>query len=163
MKSTSRRSLTPLAILAAWCLGCGTTYSPRESGRIHFLMSGTGEDVIEKDGKTYKVRGFSRDLALAVSGNPAAEEHANIFVSRQRVAIGLELLASAAILAGWVFLYSAITMDPTSIDRRRTAITSLSMFAIGAASGIGGGIVDATSRGHLEDAVNIYNDDAARR
>jgi hypothetical protein len=143
-------------------MGCATTYAPRETGRIHFLTSGKGEEVIEKDGKKYSMDIFSGELVDAVSGNPAAEEHARTSVRRQRIGGGLAILAGLSVLAGYVTIAMTLTADPRRIDRRTTAIAGFSMLFGGVACGIGAGIMAATGEGHFYDAVNIYNDDVWR-
>ena len=99
-KTAIQRALAPVAIGAVLSMGCGTTYSPRETGRISLVMSGLGEEVLKKNGKDYKIGGFSGDLIEAVSGNRAAEAHARKFVRRQRISTSLGILAGVALFVG---------------------------------------------------------------
>ena len=75
MKATIRSVLTPAAICAIMSMGCATTYSPRETGRIHFLTSGKGEEVMEKDGKKYSMDIFSGATAKGGAALMREEVH----------------------------------------------------------------------------------------
>jgi hypothetical protein len=98
MRIGIRGLLRPVAAsLAILTVGCGTTYSPREPGRIYFAIS-RQDEILVKDGKKFSLSAFSGDLAEAVSGNPAAEKHARTYVRRQRIAGVLGGLGLAAIL-----------------------------------------------------------------
>jgi hypothetical protein len=163
MKKTLQRTISPLVIGAMLSVGCATSYAPQEPGRIHFLISSKGEDVLEKDGRTYNMGALSGDLLEAVSGSPAAEAHARTFVHRQRIAGGLAILALGALVPGYLLLAEGITGDPQSIDRRRTAIAGLSTILGSCAALMIAVTIGATSERHLYDAINIYNDDIARR
>jgi hypothetical protein len=163
MKMPIQRILTPVLISAIVSMGCATSYTPQEPGRIYFLTSGKGDLVFGKDGKTYRTEWTSSDILEAVSGNPAAEEHARTFVSRQRTAGVMVILAGVGLIVGYTLLYAGITGDPDRIDRRTTAIAGVSTLLGSFASFIGGLTVGVTSEGHLYDAINIYNDDVSRR
>jgi hypothetical protein len=163
MKMPIQRILTPVLISAIVSMGCATSYSPQEPGRIYFLTSGKGDLVFAKDGKTYSSQWTSSDILEAVSGNKAAEEHARTFVRRQWTAGAMVILAGVGLVVGYTLLYAGITGDPNSIDRRATAIAGVSTLLGSCASLIGGVTVGATSESHLYDAINIYNDDVSRR
>jgi hypothetical protein len=143
---------TFVAICATLSLGCASGYSPREPGRIHIV----GSSTLEKDGRLYGMTGFSSDPIEAVSGNPAAEEHARTFVHRRQtmaILIPLELavgISGAVLVAG----------GPNDRARNATA-AGLALGSVVAA--IVSVAVLAGARTHLYDAINIYNDDVARR
>jgi hypothetical protein len=161
MKTTITRALTPVVVYAVLSMGCGTSYSSREPGRIHYVLSSTGEETIEKDGRIYKLSPFSGDLAKAVSGNKVAEEHARKYVHRQRVAGGLAIVAGIALIVAYIGVAESITGVPE--NRPRAAIIGYSS-ALGAmAAVVGAGIVGETGMGDLYDAINVYNDDVRRR
>jgi hypothetical protein len=159
MTTSIRRTLASVLIAALVSMGCASTYTPQEPGRIHFLAAGKGQLVLEKDGKTYESKWYSADLVDLVSGHPAAEEHARTFVRRQRIGGALTIVGVAGLLVGYVLMATAITSDPRSIDRRQTAIVGVSTLLASCASLIGGLALGASGQGHLYDAVNIHNDD----
>jgi hypothetical protein len=51
MTATIREVLTPVLISAVLSMGCGTGYSPREPGRLNFVLAVGGEEALEKYGK----------------------------------------------------------------------------------------------------------------
>jgi len=79
MTAAIREVLTPVLISAVLSMECGTGYSPREPGRLNFVLAVGGEEALEKYGKQERVQGFPGDLVEAVAGNPAAEEHARTY------------------------------------------------------------------------------------
>jgi len=109
-KLAMRRAVAALAICAA---GCGTTYSPREPGRVHVVMTNTGEEVLERDGKTYPIEIFSTSVMGAVAGNPAAEDVMRTHVSRSRTAGGLGILSAVVTPIGFLML-AASAGDPST-------------------------------------------------
>jgi hypothetical protein len=149
---TVGRALPTIAVLAALSLGCASVYTPREPGRIHVVKSGAFM-ALEKDGKTYATSGLWRDPIDAVSGNPRAEERARTFVSRTRLATVLMVIGAA----GFVATFAALA----AIDRSRVEQRAIPLgIAVGASGSLLAGLgVLATSRHHLYDAVNIYNDE----
>ena len=163
MKITIQKILAPVAICAGVSSGCATSYSPREPGRISFVME-AGHEVLEKDGKKYNVGGFSGDLIQAVSGNPAAEEHARTYVRRQRSAAGLTIGFIGGLLVGDVLVALAMADPAPGVekDRRPLGYTGLSLLAGGVACLIGA-LILGPPEGHLYDAINIYNDGVAQR
>lgn len=170
MRRTLQGILAPVVLAVVSSMGCGTTYLPREPNRIHVVLNAGGQEVFEKDGKTYDVRGFSAGLLEAVQGNPAAEEHARTYVRRQRIANGLTIVAATALVIGYVSLaflvgpYDSTTegSGPDPHARKVLMITMSSALALGLASMTGSAIASQPLEGHLYDAVNIYNDGAAR-
>jgi hypothetical protein len=170
MNSSLQRALAPVLILAVLSMGCGTSYAPREPGRINFVLTTGGEEALEKDGKRYKIGGFSGDLSEAVKGNPAAEEHARAYVRRERIATGLAILGGGALGIGYLsFALLVGPYDSTAEGggpgpeaRRTLMITMTSGLVVWAVSLIGAGINYYAAEGHLLDAVNVYNDDAAK-
>jgi hypothetical protein len=161
MRIGIRGLLRPVAAsLAILSVGCGTTYSPREPGRIYFAIS-RQDEILMKDGKKFSLSAFSGDLAEAVSGNPAAEEHARTYVRRQRIAGVLGGLGLAALVPAYVCWAESITGVP---ENRRSMEAAASLFALGFLVGIASAaIVGESGMGHLYDAINIYNDDLSRR
>jgi hypothetical protein len=172
MKTAIQSILTPVAIYAVLSLGCGTSYSPREPGRLNFVMSGTGEEALEKDGKRYRVQGFSDELVEAVRGNSAAEEHARRFVHHQRLASGFAIATAVALGFAVIFLAASMAEPAGTVSPEPTP-TQDNGWKLGLASGIAaliaggtltGAVVNSHSaEGHLYDAINIYNDDVARK
>lgn len=171
MKITIQRIFTPVAISAVLSTGCATSYSPREPGRISFVME-AGHEVLEKDGKKYSLGGFSKDLIQAVSGNPAAEEHARTFVRRQRTATGLAIAAGVAFAVGDILVAFAMA-EPVGgqeganrgVDsdvRLTLGYTGLSLL-VGSLVSLTVAAILGSPQGHLYDAVNIYNDGVAQR
>jgi hypothetical protein len=88
MKNALRNAAIPVAILAVLGEGCATTYAPRNTGRIHMVMSSKGEEAVEKDGKRFTFGVFTGNLADAVSSNPAAEEQMDSYIRHKRAAGG---------------------------------------------------------------------------
>jgi hypothetical protein len=170
MKTSIRGMLRPVAILALLGMGCGTSYSPRAPGRINFLLSARGEEVLEKDGRTYKIGGFSSDLVEAVSGNPAAEKHARTYVHHQQISHGLAIVTTVALMVG-VFLLAMSTAEPAGNvlpedhhdQRVNLQIASAVAGVIGAAALTGAAVNGDTAQSNLHDAVNIYNDDVSTK
>jgi hypothetical protein len=173
MKMPIQRILAAVLISAIVSMGCATSYSPQEPGRIYFLTSGKGDLVFAKDGKTYNAQWTSSDIREAVAGNQAAEEHARTFVRRQRIAGTLAILAGVGLVLGFAVLaFSAAEPagagpGPVTDDHGDTArnmrIAAFTMLLGSVASRAGGVTVGATSEAHLYDAINIYNDDVFRR
>jgi hypothetical protein len=171
MRTKIRNLLAPVAIYAAFSLGCGTSYSPREPGRINFVLNVAGDEVLEKNGKTYRFGGFSGDLVEAVSGNPAAEEHARRHVELQRRASGLAI-ATGVVLGVALVCFVGGAAEPaggtkpeTSAPRYGTTLLLVSGLATLVAAGTLTASVSSalSSEGHLYDAVNIYNDAVGRQ
>jgi hypothetical protein len=168
MRTTIQRALTPVVISAVMSMGCSTTYAPREPGRISLVMSG-GEEVLEKDGKEYKIGGFSRDLIEAVSGSRAAEEHARAYVRRQRLSRGLAIFSGVAFVAGSLLVAFAMA-EPVSPEKtgpdpnlqRNLGIAGVSLL-LGSLVSLAGAVALDLPEGDLLDAINIYNDDVASR
>jgi hypothetical protein len=168
VKTAIQRALAPVAIGAVLSMGCGTTYAPRESGRISLVMSG-GEEVLEKDGKEYKIGGFSRDLIEAVSGSKAAEEHARAYVGRQRLSRGLAILTGVAMAVGTCLVAFAMA-EPVSPEKtgpdpnlqRNLGIAGVSL-VLGSLVSAAGAVALYLPEGDLLDAINIYNDDVASK
>jgi hypothetical protein len=151
---SSRKISTLVAICSALGVGCASSYTPREPGRIHFVRTAGGR-VLEKDGKRYGMSGLASDPILAVSGNPAAEEHARTFVSRTQTS-GIVFLLGVAVAVPGLALN---TTEPGHMDRKIAARGSA---GAGMAAAMGALIAIVLSRHHLYDAVNIYNDGIER-
>jgi hypothetical protein len=169
MRAALQRALAPVAIAAVLSLGCSTTYAPGEPGRISLVMSGLGEEALKKDGKDYKIGGFSGDLLEAVSGNSAAEAHARKYVRRQRISTSLGILTGVALLVGacLVAFGMAEPMDsdkPVSDSNLRMYVgyAGLSLL-LGSLVSAAGAAALGIPEGDLHDAINIYNDDVASR
>jgi hypothetical protein len=155
MSMTGQRFSTLVTICAALSVGCASSYSPREPGRINVVLVG-GSRVLEKDGKLYSMSGLSIDPIEAVSGNPLAEAHARTFVSRRQTAGVLILVGLASMGAGLALNTSEPGHTGQKIAARGTAIVSV-------AAVMGSLFVFVFARSHLYDAINIYNDDVFRR
>jgi hypothetical protein len=128
--------------------GCATSYRPQDSGRVSFVLDGPGISLY-KDGHRYGASGLSSDPIRAVTGNPAAEEHARVFVQRSRIWAILTAVAVAS-------LATAIAVNPSGNGGHRDMSAALAV--TGFASLTGGAVVGATGLSHIYDAVNIYND-----
>jgi hypothetical protein len=169
MKSTVRRTVAPVLMVTLLSVGCGTSYSPREPGRISFVLTGQGEEALEKDGKRYKIGGFSEDLVEAVRGNAAAEEQARSSVHQQRVATGLTILGGTGLALGYLsFAFLVGPYDssdgggPSPKARRNLMITMSSGLLVALVALAGAGRYSQQAQAQLLDAVNIYNEDASR-
>jgi hypothetical protein len=147
MKVTSK---IPVVVLLSMTLGCASSYTPREPGRISIAKT-TGGAVLVKDGRRYNMGGLSGEVIEAVSGNPSAENEARTYVHRTRTGVGLFTLGIVSLVAGGVMLKHG--------DGHQTRN--------GVAIGLEVGWVVAwiaslatlsTGQGHFWDAVNIYND-----
>jgi hypothetical protein len=163
-----QRIFTPVMISAIVSMGCATSYSPQEPGRIYFLTSAKGDLVFGKDGKTRNAEWTSKDILEAVSGNPAAEEHARTFVRRQRTAGTLAILAGVGILLGLTVL-AVSAGEPSGsgtddhVDTARSMQIAASSILLGSLVSFASALtVGATSESHLYDAINIYNDGVSR-
>ena len=154
MIRTSRRFPLLVTIWATLSVGCATSYSPREPGRIHVVTTAGGR-LLEKDGKRYGMFGLSSDPIEAVSGNPAAEEHARTFVHRRRTGGALFLLGIATSVAA----AALVADEPVDSDRRTAAVGIICASMVTA---LVSGLVAAFAQTHLYDAINIYNDDVSR-
>lgn len=152
--------------------GCATEYVPRHNGRIHFVMSGKGDSLLEKNGKTFPVRdmGYSEEVVDAFADNPAAEAHARIYVNRERTAATMAIIAGITIvLGGLTVAFNAAEptrgLPPEDSAGRRTGMmwTGLSSMGVGALLGFGAAIVAGSAPPHLLDAVNIYNAQVSTR
>ena len=155
MSMTGQRFSTLVTICAALSVGCASSYSPREPGRINVVLVG-GSRVLEKDGRLYNMSGLWSDPIEAVSGHPLAEEHARIFVSRRQTAGVLILLGLASMGAG----LALNTSEPGHAGQKIAAegITTVSLVTV-----LGSLFVFVFARSHIYDAINIYNDDVFRR
>jgi hypothetical protein len=157
-----------VALSVLLLMGCGTSYRPRETGRITFVLTPTGDEALEKDGKRYGIGGFSGDLVEAVTGNVAAEEQARNYVHQRRVGSGLLGLGIVAMLVGYTsfaFLvgpYDSDTGGPGPQARRNLLIAMTSGLLVGVVSLALGSRQLLSAEGRLYDAVNIYNDGAGR-
>jgi hypothetical protein len=157
-----------VAVLAICAVGCGTTYSPREPGWVHIVMANQGEEVLERDGKTYPIEIFSASVMGAVAGNPAAEDVMRTYVSRSRTAGGLGILSAVVSPIGLALL--ALSAGEPSTSRTEQAAHARTEFAIagattmlvGLAALVGAAIVAGTGEKYLYDAINVYNDGSAR-
>ena len=155
------------ALLAAGCLG--TTYTPREPGRIHFLMNYKGNDVLQKDGQKYPLEevGASQDLLAAFRGNPAAEEHARGYLHHQHNAKLLAIVTGVTFAVDMFCLALLATPPdgPVGPDyqgfRLGLGITTGALTIGWAATLFGVGREVERGKAHLYDAINVYNDGAA--
>jgi hypothetical protein len=155
MKTAGQRFPTLVAIWATLSVGCASSYPPQEPGRIHVVLA-EGRRALEKDGKLYSMSWFSNDPIVAVAGHPVAEEHARTFVNRRRNAAVMILFGVASMLAGGAL----ITNEPGHTGQRGAAI---GIICVSELSLIGGLIAFSSTKPHLYDAINIYNDDVSRR
>ncbi len=169
MKTAIPRAVAPVLVVTLLSMGCGTSYQPQERGRISFVLTGNGDEILERDGQRYKIDGLSGRLVEAVKGNVAAEEQARAHIHDDRVGTGLVILGVTSLVVGYVsfaFLvgpYSSSDGEgPSPAARRNLMITMSSGLLVGLASLIGAGRYSQQSEAHLLDAVNIYNEDASR-
>jgi hypothetical protein len=157
---------TPVAIYAILSAGCATNYSPREPGRLHFVLNHGGEEALERDGQKYPLGGFSGgQLLAAVNGNPAAEERARAYVDHQQSFSAYGIVAGIALVVAG-FLSIGAMAEPTggspvesSQDNRGKFWIGMGIAGlIGAAGFIGAAINGDAAQRNLYDAINIYND-----
>jgi hypothetical protein len=165
----SLQAIVPVTIGALLGAGClGTTYTPREPGRIHFLMNYKGDDVLEKDGQRYPLKevGTSPELLAAFRGNPAAEQQARDYNDHQRKAVVLAIVTGVAFAADILCL--ALLATPS--DRPDGPDYEKYRLGLGIATGVstigwvaamfGAGREIERGNAHLYDAINVYNDSA---
>jgi hypothetical protein len=170
MKSTIPRAVAPVLMVTVLGMGCGTSYRPQERGRISLVLTGQGEEALEKDGKRYKIGGFSEELVEAVKGHAAAEEHARTYQHQRNMGTGLAILGATGLLVGYLsFAFLVGPYDstaegggPSPAARRTLMITMSSGLLVGLASMFGAGRYSQQGQAHLLDAINIYNADASR-
>ena len=157
--------ITVVAIMAILSAGCGTSYSPREPGRIHIVLNPEGKEFLERDGQRYSMGGFSGGQVLAaVAGNPAAEDRARAYVDNREAFSGYAI-ASGVALCVMSFLLIALTAEPTqdssetpSASRGNTLPIAFGLSALlGIASFVGAAINHEESQQNLYDAINLYN------
>src|SRR5580704_16688591 len=142
-----------VASLAISGLGCASTYRPQEPDRIRFVLDGPGISLY-KDGTSYGAGGLSSDPVRAVAGNPAAEEHARIFVSRSRLFWSIYTVGIGCLVTSWI----VAPQDSGHSDRRDVAAG----FGVpGLVALVASFVPGFTAPGDLYDAVNIYNDGIA--
>jgi len=160
-----------VAIGSLVILGCGTSYVPQAPGRICFALSAKGEEVLVKDGQPIETSWTSGALIEAVSGNPAAEDHARTYVHRRRVAGGLIALAVTALGFGFIGLAAeyvgpdqlpAEPKKPESANGGAVALAGI-LLALGGVALVSGLTTGATSERYYYDAINTYNEDLAKR
>jgi ABC-type Fe3+-siderophore transport system permease subunit len=158
--------LTPVAIYAVLSAGCATSYSPREPGRIHFVLNHGGEEALERDGQKYPIGGFSGgQLLAAVTGNSAAEARARAYVDHRQTFSGYAIVTGIA-LAVVGFLFIGLTAEPlgdappesSQSNRNKAGIAMGIAGVIGTAAFIGAAINGEAAQRNLYDAINIYND-----
>jgi hypothetical protein len=147
MKVTSR---ILVVVLLSFALGCAGTYVPREPGRLS-ITGGVGGTALVKDGRRYSMGGLSSEVVEAVSGNPAAEDHARTYVRRTRTGIGLFTLGIASLVAG------GLTFKDGDGHQTRNGV-AIGLEVGWLVSWIASLATLATGPGHLHDAMNIYND-----
>jgi|GEM_PF-1698758 len=169
MKKSSQ-AIAPVAIGALLGAGClGTTYTPREPGRIHFLMNYKGEDVLEKDGQKYPLEevGASQDLLTLFRGNPAAEEHARGYLHHQRNAKYWAIVTGVGLAVDILCLALLATPSDRPVGpayesyRWGLEITTGAIGVGWMAALFGAGREIERGKAHLYDAINIYNDGSA--
>jgi len=167
---TILQAIAPVTIGALLGAGClGTTYTPREARRIHFLMNYKGDDVLEKDGQKYPLEGPSQDLLATFRGNPAAEEHARGYIHHQRNAKILAIVTGVTLAVDIFCLALLATPPDRPVDsdyqtfRLGLGITTGAMTIGWVAALFGAGREVERGKAHLYDAVNVYNDSEATR
>jgi hypothetical protein len=152
-----RRSLAVAsAALVAQAACANTSYTPRGDGRIVQVLE-DGTPVLMKDGK--RLPSGTDGINQAVTGNPAAEEHARSYAQGVHMALAESLIGLGALIAGAIV--AAPHQDeagndvPASRDRR---IGGSVLFFGGLAVMIVSGFQTASAQAHYMDAINIYND-----
>ncbi len=149
-------SVCALATSCATLLaGCGTagSYSPQQPGRIHIVKTESGR-ALQKNGTIYSMSWLSSDPVRIVAGDPVAEEHARTYVARPWWGAAL-VLAGAAL---YVPAAALATGEPGHTGRKVGSVVIASTAGVTMIVGI---LLAASSRHHLYDAINVYNDDVA--
>ncbi len=152
-KPMTLRRETALLLTCATFVGCASTHTPSEPGRVAITME-TGGPTLMKDGKRYGML-FSNGPVEAVAGVPAAEEHARTYVRRTRTGLLLEALALGS-------LATAIAVVPRESGHDTRRDVAQGALVGGLALVVAAAVVIMTAPGHLYDAINIYNDEAAK-
>lgn len=176
MTTDVRRLVAIGAVGALLGTGCyGTTYQPREPGRIHFVMKFDGKDVLEKDGKKYTLdeTGLPDGLADEFAGNAAAQEHIRSYADSRRTARGWATAGVVGLGVG-IFLLALMATPPdhsiapdqadsyNAFRRGQAIATGVTWLASFAAFAFAGKALES-GEPHLYDAINIYNDAAGER
>lgn len=171
MRKPSAQVPVLAAILAILDAGCATNHSPRESGRIHFVLNSQGEESLEKDGQRYPIGGFlGGQLPEAVKGHAVAEQRAREYVFHKETSSIYATLSGIALVAT-VFCLIGMTAEPAGgapeeqpRDNRGTLKVAMGISGVvGIAALVGAVIHGEAAQRNLYDAINIYNDDVAGR
>ncbi len=156
--------LAPLAVtgavlagISASSLGCATTYTPRQSHRLSFVMS-SGRVNYYRDGHEYEGGPFGGELDDAVHGVPEAEEHARTYENLSTAGFVVTLFGAAGVVGG----ASLMGADYHSNNGfTSTGDTGLALVIGGFVLEMVGLALVASAQPHLFDAINIYNDKVA--
>src|SRR5512140_1695805 len=163
MSTTLRAVVAALAIAALLGAGCfGTTYQPREPGRIHFLMDYKGDDVLEKDGKRYPLGelGTSPDFLAGFKANPAADAHARIYRQHQVRAKVWAVVTGVALGIG-IFCLALAATPPDRVDASNPESSRTGLWIVTGMTSVGGAAAlynaareSDQANAHLYDAIN---------
>ncbi len=144
-----------LCTLLTFACGSTSTYVPREPNRIHPAKTGMGRSL-DKNGQLYSMSSLSMDPLRIVAGDPAAEEHARIFIGRTRMAEGLLVLGVALLVPT-----AALAADNPAPGGPRAVMVAFASASM--ASFLAALMLPRLSRHHLYDAINVYNDNLSMR
>jgi len=149
------RAAALLFAIAFTSSACSSTYVPRPSPRISVVLK-HGSPMLVKAGREYQLGSFGAGLLDAVEGNPAAEEQAEMFRSRNITGFLMTLGSTPVLASGAALGVSSMFSNPQSSDG--LAIAGGFLMSAGLGLAIAGLVLGVSAPRHFWDAINIYND-----
>lgn len=116
-------------------------------------MTDSGGVAYVKDGARYSAGPFGGNLEQAVSGVPAAEQHARSYTNLTIAGAIFELTGLGVVLGGPLINQAAGSNDSTTRYKVDSALLLSGMVLV-----LTGAAFEIAARPHLYDAANIFND-----
>lgn len=132
-------------LAAALLAGCGTTYQPRQPGRVSLVVHHAAI-LYTKDGHEFPVGPFSGHLPGLVADSPGAASHARTANTQLKIGVPAYLVGIGGIIvavlalsgpAGWVTIGAGASAAGTGLGFMGAGVT------------------------HIIDAVNLHNEAVA--
>jgi hypothetical protein len=141
-----------IALVGLMTTACGPAYAPAYSPRISVTSNG-----LERGGVVFSAGPFGGDVDQAVHGVPKAEDEMGRFQSQQTIGTIFTYVGLATFVVGSTMLQYA---DSRAAPDNHVA-PAYAVGLTGLAMGVVGLFLQVSARGHLLDAVNIFNDTVA--